>query len=395
MLNLATKKFIEDHWEEDVRKLALKGNSIENNDIDFSFALVQIAGRKRIKHKLPSWYNCEDIIYPSTLALEQCSSETTAQYKASILSGDSLVDLTGGFGVDISFISSKFKNAFYIEKQLSLVEIVKHNFDVLGLNNIEIQHTSAIDFLNKTPWIECIYIDPARRSSSGNKVVLLEDCDPNLLQIQDLLLEKSKIVAVKLSPMLDIHAAMKALKNLKELHIISVENECKELLFLMERDYSGNSLIVCVNFYKEKQQTDTFNYTQEIEAHAPLSSELMQYIYEPNSSILKGGFYKSIALKYKVNKLHNNTHLYTSSELIKDFPGRVFEVIDFSTMNKKELTSFLKGIDKAHLSIRNFPDSVDSLRKKIKVKEGGDMYLFATTLENEKRVIIKARRVFI
>jgi hypothetical protein len=391
-MNEITRQFIAEHRLDDVQKLALQSKFFADSGIDKTFALTQIAGRQIIAHKIPSWYQSDDLMYPARLSLEQCSSETTARYKASLLSGRSFADLTGGFGVDTAFIAGQFPQAAYVERQTELASIARHNFSVLGLNHIQIYPMDGVPFLLEMDPVDCLYLDPARRSGTGQKVVLIEDCEPNVIEIKDLLLEKAGTVLIKLSPMLDIHAALKALNPVSEVHIVSVENECKELLFLLRKDHRQEPVITCINFGKQGNQTEIISLSEEKTASISCTSDVKEYLYEPNASLLKAGFYKGIAWRYAVEKLHPDSHLYTSEQLIPDFPGRIFQVETVSSFNKKDLKEMLNGTGQANISVRNFPLPVLELRKKLKLQEGGGVYLFATTLSDGKHVIIKCRR---
>ena len=393
MRNEATLKFIRDHRLDDIRKLALQTPSFTGLNIDIPWALTQIEGRRWVENKIPSWFLLDEIVYPPHLALEQCSSEATARYKAELLSGNSFVDLTGGFGVDFAFISGKFQEAFYVEKQKKLCEIATFNFTALKLTSARVIHADTTDYLKKMLPVDVIFIDPGRRSALDKKVFSIERAEPDLLKIQDLLLEKAESVLIKLSPMLDISQALKQLKNVSEIHVVSLENECKELLFLLKKGYKSEPLITCVNLNKKNNHPEiSFLLSQEKARQINYTSEIEQYIYEPNASLLKAGFYKSLTSLYPIRKLHPDSHLYTSNQFIPDFPGRIFQTEAYTSFNKKEIKNFLSETDKASLSIRNFPLSVAKLRKKLKIKEGGEIYLFATTLANEKHVLIKLNR---
>lgn len=394
MLNEETKNFIKNHLDDDIHQLAFQLKSFSLKGIDVHFVLNQINLRKKSKNKLPSWYINDDIIYPSSIPLEQSSSEITAKYKASLIQGKTLVDLTGGFGVDFAFISPNFEKGVYVERQNELALIAKYNFHALKLLHVDVISGNSIAYLNELSSVDCIYIDPARRSSKGSKLVLIPDCEPNLLEIQDSLLKKADKILIKLSPMLDVKSTLKYLKNLAEIHVLSVNNECKELLVLMNKNEVEEPIVTCANYYSGIWQTENFRYSQE-EKFVPRYAKFVKlYLYEPNSSLLKTGFYKSIAEKYNIEKLHVNSHLYTSSRMIPEFPGRIFEVQAISSMNKKDLKKNLSGIDKANITVRNFPMSVEEIRKKLKIKEGGDIYLFFSTDANEKRILIKAHQLF-
>jgi len=395
MLNEATRKFVSDHWFDDVRKLALQTRSFVGSDIDYSRALLQIAGRQFAENKIPSWFHRDGIVYPPHLALEQCSSEQTARYKAELLSGNSFVDLTGGFGVDFAFISENFRESYYVEKQKELCEIATLNFKVLGLINAWIISENAVEYLEKMPPVDAIFIDPGRRTDSGKKLFNIEEADPDILQIRDLLLEKSESILIKLSPMLDISMALKLLKNVAEVHVVSLENECKELLFLLKRNFTSEPLFTCINISKKGESSKiTFLQSKERAGQIDYTSEIGQYIYEPNTSLLKAGFYKRLTDLYPVRKLNADSHLYTSAKFIRDFPGRAFKVEAYSSFNKKELNNLLRDVKKASITVRNFPLSVAELRKQLKIKESGDTHFLATTLADGKHILLKAQKLF-
>lgn len=387
-----TKEFIRQHESDDIRQLALKARSYPQ--VDMSIAIQQIAGKQAAKHKIPLWYANENIIYPPHLSMEQCSSEATAIYKANLVVGNTIVDLTGGLGVDISFMARDRKSAVYVEMQNHLAELAKSNFSALGLSLIEVRNENGIDFLNtdSRTW-DTIFIDPARRSESGRKTVLIEDCTPNLVEIDKLLNDKSQRTIIKLSPMLDITHALNSLSNITQVHIISVNNECKELLIIKEKVVSETSL-TCINISQNGDQP-SFSFTKESEVQADIryTSTTEQYLYEPNASLLKAGCYKMPALHYNINKLHPNSHLYTSDRLVDDFPGRKFKINRVISPNKKEIKQYLSDISQANISTRNYPFSVAEIRKQTKLKDGGKDYIFATTLANEKKVLILCEKI--
>jgi len=403
MQNEATRKFIGDHRFDDVRQLALQfhnhsshqstNHSTSLSFIDIPWALTQIAGRQFAENKIATWFQSDEIVYPQHLALEQCSSEQTARYKSRLLSGVSFVDLTGGFGVDFAFISGKFRETYYVEKQQTLCEIATINFKILGLTSRRIIHADATEYLKKMSPVDAIFMDPGRRSNSGKKVFNIEEAEPDVLKIQDMLLEKSETALIKLSPMLDISRALKQIKNTAEVHIVSLDNECKELLFLLKKNFSTEPLITCVNLTGKNHQPEiSFLQSQEKVRQIEYVSEMKQYIYEPNASLLKAGFFKGLTDLYPIRKFHTDSHLYTSDTFIPDFPGRIFRVEACTTFNKKALKNFLSETEKTSLSVRNFPLSVAELRKKIKIKEGGETFLFATTLANGKHILLKAKK---
>lgn len=387
MINSETKQFILDHEFDDLRQLALQASKYPN--INLKKALDQIKGRQIAKNKIPSWYLCNDIVYPHHLSMEQCSSEKTAQYKASLCKGKILIDLTGGLGVDLYFMSKHFEKVIYIETKPELVELAKHNFGALNQKNIECIKDDAIQYLESyKKKADTIFIDPARRSNSGRKTVLIEDCTPNLLDIDEMLNSKANQVIIKLSPMLDITQATQHLSKIADIHILSVNNECKELLFV-KRISAKEAQIHCINI-RSNDQKETFTFTkkQEENTNITYTEHLQKYLYEPNSSVMKAGAYKSISSCFSVKKLHANSHLYTSDELIPLFPGRIFLIKDIFTGNKREINSHLKIIKQANISTRNYPFSVEEIRKQTKLQDGGSEYIFATTLANEKKILI-------
>lgn len=347
------------------------------------FLARQEEGRKIVATKLPSWAENMSILFPAKISLEQCSSEATATYKAGLASGESLVDLTGGFGVDCSFLSKNFSSVDYVEQNEELCQIAEHNFKALGLN-IRVNNAESVEFLKNMPAVDCIYIDPARRDIKGKKTADLNLCSPNLLEIRDILLDKCNTLLIKLSPMFDISSALEVFPECAEVHVVSVKNECKELLLLVEGGVCGETEIVCVDLDElgvrsEELAVKSKETLLEVNYSAPKS-----YLYEPNASIMKAGLFKTVAKKYNVQKLHPSTHLYTSEELVPDFPGRTFKIQRVTKVQRK----LIQDIEKANLSTRNFPGNVADLRKKLKLKDGGDTYIFACTLNDNSKVLI-------
>ena len=390
-LSSETLRFIEENVRADVRSLALQAKKYPQ--VDMAMAVVQIAGRQIAEAKVPSWYCVEGLLYPKHLSMEQCSSEVTALYKASLVEGETFADLTGGFGIDCSFLSRRFKKADYVERQAELCELANHNFPLLGLN-IEVHNEDGVEYLKRMQPVDCLFLDPARRDGHGGKTVAISDCEPDVSTLEDLLVEKAKTVMVKLSPMLDLSLALKTLKNVREVHVVSVNNECKELLLILQKQsISSDVSIHCEHIVNDLHQHFVFTQEQERISDCPLTSQVETYLYEPNASILKAGAYRSLTQSCEVKKLHPSSHLYTSSHFIEDFPGRRFQVEAVSGFGKKELKTFLQGMEKANITIRNFPSSVADLRKRLKLKEGGEDYIFATTLADESKVLIKCKKV--
>lgn len=377
--------FILQHRNDDPRDLALRQSRYP--DVNIPYAVQQIAAWQMAKKKLPLWAENDHIIYPVHLSMEQCSSQVTAEYKASIISdGETMTDLTAGFGVDATIIGKRFKHLNYVERNEELCRIANNNLPLLGVKDFEVINSNAEEMLSALPHQSLIFLDPARRDEHGAKTVLIGDCTPDVTQLQDALLEKADLVMIKLSPMLDIANIQKELKCVKEIHIVSVDNECKEVLVLMSKDATNNS-IHCTNITKQNIQKYVAT-ADDRNAECHYAKEPSSYLYEPNVSIMKAACFRGIAETYRVEKLHPSSHLYTSDKLIADFPGRIFKVENVFSLKDKAL----KGIKKANLTVRNFPSTVAELRKRLKLNEGGSDYLFATTLADESKVIIKCSK---
>ena len=432
-MNQATQDFIRQYQDDDVRQLAFLGSKYP--EVDMPFALDQIRGRKMARVKLPRWASLEGIIYPPHISMEQCSSESTALYKAELAarllglpassSGTEMkaeneiefVDLTGGFGVDFSYIAARLGvKSMYVERQAHLCEAAKENFGRLGLKNaivkngdgIEILHSfhpkkkdavSADDSLGITYdqprsllktnlGLKIVFIDPARRDDAGNKVVSLKDCTPDVTVLQEEMLSKADYVIIKLSPMLDWHRAISELSHVREVHIISVSNECKELLLVLSARNMGENLrIYCINDAQSFVCDELDMEASQVKI-APSPLEEMQYLYEPNASLMKAGSFSVLSDRYDARMLSKNSHLFVSQAPIEAFPGRSFRIIAVSSFNKKELKRHLSGITKANIATRNFPLSVAELRKRLKLKDGGETYIFATTLSDDSHVLV-------
>lgn len=390
MLTQQQKQFIREHENDDVYALALRKSLFE--EMDMSFLLAQITGRQIAKRKIPSWYACDNLIYPPHLSMEQASSELTAQFKASVMGNvNSFVDLTGGLGVDFSWMSSRAQNATYVEQNPDLCELAKHNFSSLQINNISIENCSAELFIEKMNRADAIYLDPARRASSGQKVFRIEDCLPNAKEIQGLLLEKASYVMIKYSPMLDISLATQTLNCVGDVYAVSVENECKELLFILQKGKTV-PLYHAINLFTQKE-ADWLTFNPKTTYECCYTSEVGKYLYEPNASLMKIGAFDAIASKYKISKLHKHSHLYTSDEYIADFQGRIFEIETHFIPNKQNLKSFLSETPKANITVRNYPLSVAQIRQHTGIKEGGDVYIFATTLAHEQKIWLVCRKI--
>ena len=385
-MNQATLEFIRQHANEDVRQLAFLGK--KNPEVDLAYALDQIAGRQKARVKIPSWAAIDGITYPPHLSMEQCSSEQTARYKAQIAGkGERIVDLTAGFGVDMAFMADGYKEAIHIEKMEQLCAISSANYEVLGLNHIKVVNGNGVDYLHTLDHADLIFIDPARRDEHGARTYGIADCTPNVLGMIDEMLEKAPRVMIKLSPMLDWQKAAADIGRVSQVHIVSVANECKELLLVVEGD-SKPLQIFCVN----DNQVFSYNSADEIGNFVPLASE-SQYLYEPNASVMKAGCFQLLSAHFGISQPDKNSHLFLSDKPIADFPGRGFSVERISTMNKKELKTALAGITQANIATRNFPLSVAELRKRLKLKDGGDTYIFATTSAQKGHLLIVCRKI--
>ena len=388
------KKFIAEHIIKGDLSVLLLGAS-RYPDIDVSFAVEQIAARRQIREKLPSWYENGDLIFPSRIAAEQCSSEQTATYKQQLIGETNhLCDLTGGLGIDSYFFSLKAKKVTYIERFALYCERARHNFSALNAENIDVWEGDGTELFGSAQDVDVFYLDPARRGEGNKRVFALSDCEPDLTVMLPLLLEKAPKVIAKISPMADIQMTLELLSNVTSVHIVSVRNECKELLFVMERGTEVTEPdIVCVNYTSDlREERYVFKLSEERSISLNTAKQLGNYLYEPNASILKAGAFKSLTTSFAIEKLHVSSHLYTSGELCKDFPGRTFVIDEIILFSSKTYKQIAKTIPQANITTRNFPLQADALRKKVGMKDGGDIFIFATTMSDEKRVLIKTHK---
>ena len=440
----ATINFVCKHANDDVRKLALSAKRVEG--LDLPFALDQIAGRQKARTKLPSWFAMADkamdegnildearfLVFPPHISMEQCSSEQTAKYKKRVLDrvlavvldqsrlrNTHFIDITGGFGVDFSYLAQGFAEATYVERQEHLCEIAKHNFPLLGLPKAnvickELETPLELPFLVnglgtdlKRTWngpetdLErtynggrtdlqeiVIFIDPARRDNNGNRTYAISDCTPNILDFIGKLLKKTAVVMVKLSPMLDWHQTVEDINRasdsgnaVREVHIVSTQNECKELLLVLSERYESALEVYCVN------DDEVFVFTPGKANNSISESKNAEKLFVPNASVMKAGCFSELESRFGIKQIARNSHLFVGGKDVEGFPGRVFNILCITTMNKKELKKALNGIDRVNISTRNFPLSPEQLRKRLKIKDGGDIYLFATTTDDEEHVI--------
>jgi len=382
ILNKEVQEYINTNLKSDISKLILKGSPFKT--ISIQELAEQILAKNKCQKKLPNWFSSKNIYYPKKINIEQTSSEITAKYKSNLVSGESLIDITGGFGIDSYYFSQKVKKVTHCEINSQLSEIVAHNYKQLNCSNIENYFGDGLDLLKKSPLkFDWIYIDPSRRNDLKGKVFLLKDCLPNIPNNLDLLFEKSNHILIKVSPILDISSAISELNFVKNIYIVAVENEVKELLFILKKDFNQNITTNTINFIKNEIQQFNFGLN---ESSSATFSEPKQYLYEPNAAILKAGAFNQISEHFKIDKLHHHSHLYTSKNLIK-FPGRSFEIKHSIPYDKKQLKKLIPT-NKANITIRNFPETVAQIRKKTKLKDGGFQYLFFTTDINNNHIIL-------
>ena len=425
IINEATWYFVREHADEDVWKVALLGT--KDPEVDLHVALEQIAGRQTARRKLPSWAAVDGIVYPPHLNMEQCSSEQTARYKASLAlrsAGEErgmFVDLTGGFGVDFYWMSQGFQKRQYIEQNAALCEIAENNFRKLGLE-CSVCCCDTATYLTTMPHASLVYLDPARRNDQGGRTYGIEDCTPNVLELMPRLLEKADRVMLKLSPMLDWRKAVDDIQQLRansqgpvanvhEVHIVSVDNECKELLLVLGKEHVDSLRVLCVNggstfefipkagMLCSQAGNESFPRWEYSFCSDLVDSPL--YLYEPNASIMKAGCFVEVEEQFPVQQIAPNSHLFLSDVEIEKFPGRKFQILAISSINKQELKRKLSEIinqkltsmESANIAVRNFPMTVDQLRKKLKMKDGGDTYIFATTLASGEHKLLICRKI--
>lgn len=388
LLNKNVQNYISSQVGQPVSKLAFQKNLFP--DLDWKIILQQIEAKTKAKEKLPTWFTTNNCIFPSKISVEQTSSEQTAAYKANLVSGEKLIDLTGGFGVDAYYFAKKINQVIHCEHDLSLSEIVTHNYKQLQVENIHCyfgESESILDNLKTT--FDWIYIDPSRRNYIKGKVFLLADCEPNVPKQLENYFEYSSKILIKTAPLLDLTAGLNELKNVAIIHIIAIENEVKELLWEIHRDFNENPTIKTVNLSKKKPEYFEFKkgtISSEISFSKPLT-----YLYEPNAAVMKSGGFDEITSHFPVKKLHQHSHLYTSNEPI-DFCGRIFEIKQQIDYSKSEMKKCLVN-QKANITTRNFPETVENIRKKWKIKDGGDLYCFFTTDSNNNKIVLLCKKL--
>lgn len=447
-----TADFVAAHRTEDVRQLALKAKRVEG--LDLPLALDQIAGWQIARKKLPQWASCEGIVYPPHISMEQCSSQFTAQYKSEVAqtllapaatvrarvsdSGESdnqttksepqlsdsaesvmqtaksafqlsdspesdtlvarraMVDLTGGFGVDFSYLARGFSQATYVERQRHLCDLAEHNMAALGLDQARIVCGDGVEYLRQMGPVDFIYLDPARRDEHGSRTYAIEDCTPNVFELRDLLLSKSQYTLVKLSPMLDWRKAVADFDGtVREVHIVATGNECKELLLVLGQqvhEEPSAPRVFCVND-NQRIDYDSAAYTQGLRIGGKPLPEVKNYLYEPNASIMKAGCFDLVEERFGVTQVGPSSHLFVSATPVADFPGRGFAIEAIGGMNKKDIKRLLNGTKQANIAVRNFPLTAPQLRKKLKLADGGPVYLFGTTMQGCDHVLLRTSKI--
>ena len=380
--------FIKTHTEQNITALALQKNPFP--ELSWNAILNQIAARQKAKDKLPTWYAASEILFPSKISIEQTSSEQTAAYKSTLISGTKIIDLTGGFGVDAFYFSKVFSEVLHCEMNVALSAIVKHNFEKLKRPSVRFLEGDSATILNslntKFDWI---YVDPSRRNNSKGKVFMLKDCLPNVPDLLDFYFQYSDSILMKTAPLLDLTAGFSELKNVKIIHIVALENDVKELLWELSKNYNGTVTVKTTNIKKDKNEVFDFEWNQfkgNINYGLP-----KKYLYEPNSAIMKSGGFNEISHHFQLDKLHPHSQLYTA-DFILEFPGRIFEIQQVFPFQKKEMKAILEGT-KANITTRNFPESVEELRKKWKIKEGGEQYCFFTTDANNHKIVLICTKI--
>ena len=452
IMNDETREFVAMHRNEDVRELALKAKRVEG--LDLPLALDQIAGWQIARKKLPQWASCEGIVYPPHISMEQCSSQFTAQYKSEIAqtllapaatvrarvsdSGESdnqttksepqlsdsaesdmqtaknvfqlsdspesdtlvakraMVDLTGGFGVDFSYLARGFSQATYVERQRHLCDLAEHNMAALGLDQARIVCGDGVEYLRQMGPVDFIYLDPARRDEHGSRTYAIEDCTPNVFELRDLLLAKSQYTLVKLSPMLDWRKVVADFDGtVREVHIVATGNECKELLLVLGQqvhEEPSAPRVFCVND-NQRIDYDSAAYTQGLRIGGKPLPEAKNYLYEPNASIMKAGCFDLVEERFGVTQVGPSSHLFVSATPVADFPGRGFAIEAIGGMNKKDIKRLLNGTKQANIAVRNFPLTAPQLRKKLKLADGGPVYLFGTTMQGCDHVLLRTSKI--
>jgi len=370
-----------------VSKLALGKNPFPEND--WHEILNQVSAKSKAKEKLPEWFSTSGIYYPKRISVEQSSSEKTAKYKAGLVSGNLLVDLTGGMGVDDYYFSKSVKSVVHCEIDCGLSEITVNNFRALSASNINCICGDSFEILKEYDHADWIYVDPSRRSETKGKVFMLKDCLPDVPGNLKFYFSKTERILIKTSPILDIAAGISELENIKAIHIVAVKNEVKELLWELWKGYSGSIQMKTININSDESE-DTFDFTLN-DQHTANYAFPLQYLYEPNAAIMKSGGFEEVGAVFPIFKLHKHSHLYTSDRIIL-FPGRVFRIDEVVSYNKAGL-KILSGMGKANITVRNFPETVEQLRKKLRISDGGDRFCFFTTDKDDNKIALICTKI--
>ncbi|MDR0364841.1 MAG: class I SAM-dependent methyltransferase [Bacteroidales bacterium] len=382
----SVQDFINENLHGDISKLALLKSPF--SDISMKELAVQIEGKRKAKEKFPFCFHTKKIIYPSPIAMEQCSSELTADYKASLYPKKRIIDLTGGFGVDSWAFSKQFKEVFYCEKDKETAAVATYNFSLFGAENISVYQGDGIEFLRQNGRrFDLIYIDPSRRDSHNRKMHAFSDCTPDVVANLDLFFEHGDRILIKASPMFDIEKALHELKFVVEIHICAVKNEVREVLYLLERKQCDSERVFTINFLNQNLQQKFSFFKRELAENGAIYSLPLRYLYEPNHAVMKSGAFNLLCSRYDVMKLHKNSHLYTSERFVGSFPGRCFKMVTVLPYKKHE------KLINVNVTTRNFPDTPEQVLKKMKVKEGGDDYLFCTTLLDNKPAVLLCEKI--
>ncbi len=383
ILSIDVQDFLKENAQVAPSKVALKKSPF--SELTSSELAEQVDSRQRLSSKLPHWLATPQIYYPPRQNAEQCSSEETARYKASLVAGKRAIDLTGGFGVDSWALAQRFSTLDYCEINTALYPIVAHNFRVLGCDNISPHCVNGLDVLQDQDY-DLIYLDPARRDVYNRKMVSFSDCVPNVIEHQDMFFDRSRIILLKASPMMDISLAVAELKGVKEVHIVALKNECKELLFLLEKGYDDEPEMHCVNL--PDKTVFRFRRSEEQEVDV-VYEEPLSYLFEPHVALLKAGAFNSIANRFNLKKLHHSTQLYTADNCPIDFPGKTYKILHVVEYNKKKISKLLTS-GKANVKTYNFAHTPEQVKKKLGLKDGGDVFLFGVKIMTDKYKIIIA-----
>lgn len=387
LLHTEIQEFITAHIGESLPKLALKKNPFP--DVNWIEIINQINSKTKAKDKLPTIFRTKNIIYPNAISIEQTSSEQTAHYKSEIVSGESLIDLSGGFGVDTYFFSKKITSVFHCELNAELSKLVAHNFKTLNATNVSFFTGDSAEIMTQLKQqFDWIYVDPSRRNETKGKVFMLRDCLPNVPELLPFYFTFSNAIMIKTAPILDITAGLSELQNVKAIHIVAVENEVKELLWVLEKNYDGQPRIKTINITKTDSCSVDFDYSK---SSFPNWSLPKKYLYEPNSAIMKSGVTEQLCDQFNVSKLHSNSHLFTSENLVP-FPGRRFQIEQEIRYDKQEMKLHLAN-KKVNVTTRNFPETVEQIRKKWKLSDGGSTFCFFTTNMNSDKIVLLCTKI--